>query len=359
MDGPFRGRPPPGRHGLAGPARGPRTSSPAPCSRSAWKWCALLLAWAWAWLALSRGRVRRAALVFIIGTWIIATYAAFTADGVRAPAYLIYLLLVVYAAFLVTPAAALGVFLFSLMAGLVMTLGAYYHFLPLPAVIHTPATLYASYSFGMLMIVLIVLVITREYRDTFGRLRGSEEWFRLLFEEARDPILVFEAGGRCLACNQAAVTAFGAISSEEVVGKTHAELSAEPEAGPRARRPKPTRQSFSRACAEGRVAVRLGVLGARAQRLRSSSADLSLSRVRPSRSACWWRTCGTSPRRSGRGRAGPAHRPGRFHLRHCGAPDQSGGQPCGPGNREIAAGGGGVRGGRPAMSSNSTIVRAS
>ncbi len=120
----------------------------------------LLLAWSWAWLLLSRGRVRRAALVFIIGTWIIATYAAVTADGVRAPAYLMYLLLVVYAAFLVTPAAALWVFIVSLLAGLVMTLGAYYHFLPLSAVVHTPANLYASYSADMLMIVLIVLMIT-------------------------------------------------------------------------------------------------------------------------------------------------------------------------------------------------------
>ncbi len=126
-----------------------------------------------------------------------------------APAYLIYLLLVVYAAFLVTPAAALWVFFFGLLASLVMTLGAYYHFLPLPSVVHTPTTLYASYSAGMLIIVLIVLVITREYRDAFGRLRGSEERFRLMFEAPRDPIFLMDEEGRFLTCNDSAARMLG------------------------------------------------------------------------------------------------------------------------------------------------------
>jgi PAS domain-containing protein len=78
----------------------------------------VLLAWTTSWWLLRQGKVRLASLILVTGTWAVATYAVFTRDGVRAPAYLVYLTLIVYAAFLVTPAAALAVFAAALLVGL-------------------------------------------------------------------------------------------------------------------------------------------------------------------------------------------------------------------------------------------------
>jgi PAS domain S-box-containing protein len=185
----------------------------------------VLLAWVASWWLLRRGKVRRSALIFVLGTWAVATYTIVTRDGVRAPAYIAYLVLIVYAAFLVTPAAALTVFLISLLAGLGVVVAGQIGLLPLSLVIHTPTTLYASYSAYMLMIVLIVLVIAAEYRDAFGRLQASEERSRLLFEVDRDPILLLDRDGRFIDGNDAAAKAFGLTSRAELAGRTPAEFS--------------------------------------------------------------------------------------------------------------------------------------
>ena len=187
----------------------------------------VLVAWGVAWLLLRRGKIRGAASVFIGGTWVMATYAAITAEGVRAPAYVIYLVLVTYTAFLITPAAALAVFLISLLAGLGMVLAAGAGALPASVVVHTPATLYSGYSAEMFLIVLIVLLITAEYRDAFGRLRTSEEKFRLWFEATRDPILLLDTDGRFSDGNEAAARAFGVPSRADLAGRIPANFSPE------------------------------------------------------------------------------------------------------------------------------------
>jgi len=187
----------------------------------------VLVAWAAAWSMLRRGKVRLASLIFVFGTWVMATYAAVTRDGVRAPAYMTYLVLVTYAAFLVTPGASLGVFVISLLAGLGMVAAAAMGVLPTPTVIHTPTTLYASYSASMVMVVAIILMITAEYRDAFGRLRASEEQFRLCFTSARDPIFLLDQEGHFVNGNGAAIEALGLTSRERLVGRTPADFSAE------------------------------------------------------------------------------------------------------------------------------------
>jgi PAS domain S-box-containing protein len=187
----------------------------------------VLLAWAVSWWLLRRRKVRLASLILVAGTWVVATYALITRDGVRAPAYITYLVLIVYAAFLVTPAAALTVFAISLLVGLGAVVAVLAGVLPVPFVVHTPATLYASYSASMLMIILIVLVITAEYRDAFGRLRAGEARCRLWFRATRDPILLLDGGGRFTEGNEAAVRAFAVSSPADLVGRAPADFSPE------------------------------------------------------------------------------------------------------------------------------------
>jgi PAS domain S-box-containing protein len=187
----------------------------------------VIVANAAAWWLLRRGKVRLASLTFIAGGWVVTTYALITRDGVRAPAYITYLVLTTYAAFLVTPAAALAVFGLCLLAGLGVVVAAYTGGLPVPSAIHTPATLYASYSASMLMIILIVLVITAEYRDVFRKLRAGEAKCRLWFQATRDPVLVLDTDGRFTEANEAAVRAFGVSSPADLVGRAPADFSPE------------------------------------------------------------------------------------------------------------------------------------
>jgi PAS domain-containing protein len=179
----------------------------------------VVLAWTTSWWLLRRGKVRLASLIFITGTWAVATYAVFTRDGVRAPAYLVYLTLIVYAAFLVTPAAALAVFAAALLVGLGAVVAALAGVLPFSSVVHTPATLYASYSASMLMIVLIVLVIAAEYRDAFGKLREGEAKYRTLFEMLPAAVVLHQ-GRRVVLANPASLSIFRTPDLGSVIGGT-------------------------------------------------------------------------------------------------------------------------------------------
>jgi PAS domain S-box-containing protein len=178
----------------------------------------VLLAWAVSWWLLRRRKVRLASLILVAGTWVVATYALITRDGVRAPAYITYLVLIVYAAFLVTPAAALTVFAISLLVGLGAVVAVLAGVLPVPFVVHTPATLYASYSASMLMIILIVLVITAEYRDAFGRLQEGEEQYRALFQVLPVTVVIHQDRKVALA-NPASMTMFRVPEGRDVIGE--------------------------------------------------------------------------------------------------------------------------------------------
>ncbi len=146
----------------------------------------ILLFWTWSWLLLRSGKLRRASLIFILGTVAVIVYAAVTRDGVRAPAYVGCLVLVVYAAFLVSPAASLSIFVLSLLLGLGLVLAALYGVLPFPFVVHTPVTLYSSYSVLMLFVIILVLAVIRDYRDLFLKLRANEARFRSQVESTSD-----------------------------------------------------------------------------------------------------------------------------------------------------------------------------
>jgi PAS domain S-box-containing protein len=185
----------------------------------------VLAAWAVAWLLVRRGRVRRAAVVFIVGTWVVLTYAAATRGGVHAPAYAGYVLVLTYAALLVSPALAALIFVVSVAAGAAMVVAEYHTRLPLSMVVHTPTTLWATETAGMFLIVLLVVVIAHEYRRVFDRLRADEEEARLLFEVDRDPILLLSTDGRFIDGNEAAAKAFGVASRAELVGRTPVEFS--------------------------------------------------------------------------------------------------------------------------------------
>ena len=79
------------------------------------------------------------------------------------------------------------------------------------------------------MVVAIILIITVEYRDAFGRLGASEERFRLCFQSARDPIFLLDP--RTIADgNRATLAALGLASQEQLVGRTR-RLSGEAPAG--------------------------------------------------------------------------------------------------------------------------------
>jgi PAS domain S-box-containing protein len=190
----------------------------------------VLAAWAVAWLLVRRGRVRRAAVVFIVGTWVVLTYAAATRGGVHAPAYAGYVLVLTYAALLVSPGLAALIFIISVLAGAAMVVAEYHVRLPLSMVVHTPLTLWATETAGMFLIVLLVVVIAHEYRRVFDRLRADEEGSRLLFEVDRDPILLLSPEGRFIDGNGAAAKALGVTSRAELVGHTPAEFS--PDAQP-------------------------------------------------------------------------------------------------------------------------------
>ncbi len=183
----------------------------------------VVLALAASWWLLRRGKVRLASLAFVASNWVVATHTLIMGGGVRAPGYIAYLVIATYAAFLVTPAAALAVFILSVSAGLAVVVAAYTGRLPLPVVVDTPLTLYASYTVFMLLIILIVLVITAEYRDAFGRLRDWEARLRALFAAMRDVILVVDAEGRCLEVAPTQPEPFY-HPAEEVLGKTVHEI---------------------------------------------------------------------------------------------------------------------------------------
>jgi PAS domain S-box-containing protein len=89
--------------------------------------------------------------------------------------------------------------------------------LPFSSVVHTPATLYASYSASMLMIVLIVLVIAAEYRDAFAKLREGEGKYRTLFEML--PVtVVLHQDRRVVLANPASLTIFRTPDLGSVIG---------------------------------------------------------------------------------------------------------------------------------------------
>jgi len=95
------------------------------------------------------------------------------------------------------------------------------------AIAHTTMAPLLGYLASLLAMVLVVGGVTRAYRHTIAMLHASEERFRLLFEAARDPILLLDREGRFSDCNDAAVRALGVASRAQVIGQAPADFSPE------------------------------------------------------------------------------------------------------------------------------------
>ncbi len=80
---------------------------------------------------------------------------------------------------------------------------------------------------AMLAAALVALAVMRRRGRGIAAQPASEERFRLLYESARDPILLLRSDGRFVDGNDAAVRAFGVSSVDHVMGRDLADFSPE------------------------------------------------------------------------------------------------------------------------------------
>jgi len=195
------------------------------------------------------GHVKPAGLMFVIFLWVNVTFQAFTSDGVRGSAAIIYMTIMVLAGLLVGWKSSIG---FAVLSTIFIWLLAHAEIIGFTVFQLDTPYMVAMEATGMFILTAIFLTLTTtglstalqrarrseqslkesnlalqtnlaELAQREEELRESEERFRVLFERAPDPFFIMKTDGVLVGGNNAGEK-FTGYRDEELAGKNILEI---------------------------------------------------------------------------------------------------------------------------------------
>lgn len=169
---------------------------------------------------LKRGAVFPASILLVILSWLNLTLAAIVDGyGIRGTSLYGYIIIVIVASLLLNWQAAVITALANIASGLFMIYAENNGLLPPKTVIQTSFTIWLANAVFSVSAAFVLGIALRGLNNTFRRASDTESYYRMLFEEAPEGILIVDESNRILMAN-AAIYQMTGYASEEIIGRS-------------------------------------------------------------------------------------------------------------------------------------------
>ena len=167
---------------------------------------------------LKRGAVFLASALLVFLSWLNLTIAAFVDGyGIRGTSLYGYILIVIVAGLLINWRAAVVFALANMASGLFLIYAENAGLLPPRTVTQTEFTIWSVNAVFSMSAAFILGIALRSLNQAFRRASLSESYYKMLFDEAPDGILIVDENNRIVIAN-AAIYKMTGYSPEEVIG---------------------------------------------------------------------------------------------------------------------------------------------
>ena len=186
---------------------------------------------------LGRGAVFLASTLLVFLSWLNLTIAAI-ADGygIHSTSLYGYIIIVIVAGLLISWRAGVIFALANMASGLCMIYAENTGLLPARTVTQTDFTIWSASAAFSVSAAFILGIALRSLNAAFRRASLSESYYRMLFEEAPDGILIVDENNRIMMAN-AAIYQITGFTSEEVIGHSPLDFVAPEDLANRPQRP--------------------------------------------------------------------------------------------------------------------------
>lgn len=169
------------------------------------------------WYLLRRGKVYIASTLLVSLSWLNLTVAAIVDGyGIRATSLYGYILIVIVAGLLINWKASLSFALLNIASGLLLIYADNAGYLPSRTVSQTNLTIWSASAVFSVSAAFILGIALRNLNDAFQRASLSESYYRMLFKEAPDGILIVDENNRIILANTAIYQMTG-YTSEKLI----------------------------------------------------------------------------------------------------------------------------------------------
>ena len=171
---------------------------------------------------LMRGAVFLASVLLVFLSWLNLTVAAFVDGyGIHGTSLYGYVIIVIVAGLLINWRAAIVFALANIASGLFMIYAGNVGLLPPKSVMQTDFTIWSASAVFSISAAFILGIALRNLNDALRRASLSEAYYKMLFEEAPDGILIVDENNRIIMAN-AAIYQMTGYTPEELI--THSPL---------------------------------------------------------------------------------------------------------------------------------------
>lgn len=170
------------------------------------------------WYLMRMGKVYIASVLLVCLAWLNLTVAAIVDGyGIRATSLYGYVLIVIVAGLLINWRASVIFALLNVASGLLFIYAKNAGFLPQRTVSQTDLTIWSASAVFSVSAAFILGIALRSLNDAIHRASLSESYYRMLFEEAPDGILIVDGSNQIIMAN-AAIYEMTGYAPGEVIG---------------------------------------------------------------------------------------------------------------------------------------------
>jgi len=175
---------------------------------------------------LYKGFVSSISTLFVFLSWLnLTTAAILDGYGIRGTSLYGYALIVVVAGLLIGWRASVGFAILNLFSGLGLIYAGEAGMLPPRSVMQTDFTIWSANAVFSICAAFVIGITLRVLNDTFLSASIKETYYRMLFEEAPDGIMIVDRENRVVMAN-AAVYQLTGYSAEDILGRAPNEFVA-------------------------------------------------------------------------------------------------------------------------------------
>jgi len=175
---------------------------------------------------LYKGFVSSISTLFLFLSWLnLTTAAILDGYGIRGTSLYGYALIVVVAGLLIGWRASVGFAILNLFSGLGLIYAGEEGMLPPRSVMQTDFTIWSANAVFSICAAFVIGITLRVLNDTFLSASIKETYYRMLFEEAPDGIMIVDRENRVVMAN-AAVYQLTGYSAEDILGRAPNEFVA-------------------------------------------------------------------------------------------------------------------------------------
>jgi PAS domain S-box-containing protein len=172
------------------------------------------------WYLMQRGHVYLASTVLVSLAWLNLTAAAIVDGyGIHGTSLLGYILIVIAAGLLISGKLAIFFAFLNTFSGLVLIYLEGANLLPAREVVQTGSTIWAAQAVFSISAALLLRLALNSLHGAIHRAALSEEYYRMLFEEAPDGILIVDGSNHIVMANPMIYRMVG-YAADELIGRS-------------------------------------------------------------------------------------------------------------------------------------------